>query len=108
MLDVLITSSTVITVVIGGLAALVYVIVEQTKEITGIKQIPTRLYTILVSTMVTYLTLFGCLMYDRDSVPPSLFIFAILGSFVIAFIADNGWQALREIKDRFIPKGGNK
>lgn len=108
MLDVLLTNATTISVVVGGLAALVYIIVEQTKELPVIKPIPTKFYTILVSIVVTYLALFGCLVYNKNSVPPSLFIFAILGSFLIAFIAENGWQAFHELKDRFIPKGGKK
>ena len=43
-------------------------------------------------------------MYKKDSVTPSLFVFAFLGSFVVAFIANNGWQIVYEIKDRFMPK----
>lgn len=103
-LDVLVTNTASITTVLGFLALLVYIIVEQTKEVGILKYIPTKIYTIAVSMVVTYLSLFGCLMYKKDSVTPSLFVFAFLGSFVVAFIANNGWQIVYEIKDRFMPK----
>lgn len=103
-LDALITNTAAVTTALGFLALLVYIVVEQTKEIGILKSFPTKVYTIAVSMVVTYLSLFGCLMYKKDSVTPSLFVFAFLGAFVVAFIADNGWQMVYELKDRFVPK----
>lgn len=89
--------------VLGALSALTNIIVELVKGY--LPKVPTKIVTLIVSIIV-------CLVYaimEMGFVAPAL-IFGIFGGFVVAYIAMNGFDTLRDITNRFKleDKGGGK
>lgn len=89
--------------VLGALSALTNIIVELVKGY--LPKVPTKIVTLIVSIIV-------CLVYaimEMGFVAPAL-AFGIFGGFVVAYIAMNGFDTLRDIINRFKleDKGGGK
>lgn len=89
--------------VLGALSALTNIIVELVKGY--LPKVPTKIVTLIVSIIV-------CLVYaimEMGFVAPAL-VFGIFGGFVVAYIAMNGFDTLRDITNRFKleDKGGGK
>ncbi len=89
--------------VLGALSALTNIIVELVKGY--LPKVPTKIVTLIVAITV-------CLVYaimEMGFVAPAL-VFGIFGGFVVAYIAMNGFDTLRDITNRFKleDKGGGK
>lgn len=80
---------------IGGLAALVSLIVEVLKKIVP-QSFPTKALVMIVSLIIT---LGFVLLFTVISVKN--IVLGIIGSFVVAFISMYGWDTFKEIIGRF-------
>ena len=88
--------------ILGALAFDVYIIVEVLKEHTGIKKIPTKLFVIIISFIVTVVALFVYSAMQGITVLWYYVVLAVFAAFVVAYISMYGWDTLKELKDRFI------
>lgn len=98
----IIAENSLIIGVLGALAFVVSLIVEVLKELPGIKKIPTKAFVIIVSLAVTMLALFICVAYLEISLLWYYIALAIFAAFVVAYISMNGWDTLKELKDKFV------
>lgn len=101
-MQILIENSALLIGILGMLAFAVSVIVEVTKEIPGIKKMPTKLLVIIVSLLVTVVSLFIYAAYAAIIVLWYYVALAIFAAFVVAYISMYGWDTLKELKDRFV------
>ena len=80
---------------LGALAAVTAIIVEVLKKILP-QSFPTKALTIIVSILVTLGASFICY-----GVTLKIGAAALVGGFVVAFVAMNGFDSLKSIWDRF-------
>lgn len=80
---------------LGALAAVTAIIVEVLKKILP-QSFPTKALTIIVSILVTLGASFICY-----GVTLKIAAAALVGGFVVAFVAMNGFDSLKSIWDRF-------
>lgn len=104
MLNLIVQNSMALLAALGLLAFMVNIITELTKDIGSIKKIPTKLYVIIVSIIVNFLSLVVCNRIESKAINIFYFIVAFLASFVVAYISMYGWDTFNELKDRFIIK----
>lgn len=90
----------VILGVLGALAFALELIVQLTKELPGIKRIPTKLYVIIVSIVVSVLSLFIYTSYAGITVLWYYIVLSVFAAFVAAYISIYGWDTLKELYTR--------
>ena len=91
----------IILTALGLLAFVLSVIVEVTKELPGIKNIPTKLWTIILSIVLCILVYLAIASY-LSWVITWYFIFSVvIASLIVAFIATYGWENFNELYNRF-------
>lgn len=97
-------NATAILGIIGALAFFVVIIVELTKEIPGIRKMPTKLWTIIVAIIVCMV---GTIIYFAMAAAPLYWYYIVLaffGAFIVAYIAMFGWDSANELWNRFTDK----
>lgn len=98
--------TTDLSVVLGVLMALAFVvniIVQMTK---GFIPLPTKLWCLLVAVTVVMGALFGVASLGVLKISAAYIIFSLIGSFIIAYIAMYGFDTFKELWQRF-KDGGN-
>jgi len=86
---------------LGLLAFVVSLVVEVTKELPGIINVPTKLWTMIVSLVISLLLYFAVASYFVWAIT-WYFVFAvIIASFMVSFIATYGWESFNELYNRF-------
>lgn len=89
--------------IIGAVALFVSVVVQLTKEFIP-KVIPTKLYALGVS-IVSSMIAAPCYFHSKGiKLTPLVFIGSFALGFFSAYVAINGWDSLKELKDRFMKK----
>lgn len=90
---------------LGVLSSLVGLLVEVSKELPGIKRLPTKLYALIVSILVCQLALW--IYASFVDVPVNLYsvLLAFFSSLVVSTVTVYGRDMLREICDRFRFRG---
>lgn len=86
---------------VGMIAFVVSVIVEVTKNLPWLKDIPTDLEVIGLSILLTMVSFFAYMSYSKLPVTWYLIVGAIVASFFVAFISMYGWDKLTTLYDRF-------
>lgn len=99
--DVIATYLPIAILIVGILAFVVSVIVEVTKNLPGLKGIPTDLEVIVLAIVLTMLAFFAYMSYMQLVVTWYLVVGAIIAGFFVAFIAMYGWSKLTELYSRF-------
>lgn len=84
-------------IILGLLAFTVNIIVELTKDLKYIKDVPTKLYTILISLIINI----SYLIISKIQINISNILVALIGAFFVAFISIYGWETFDDLKDRF-------
>lgn len=100
-LDKLLSGGVTLVTVIGALAFFVSIVVQLTKEFIP-KKFPTKLYTLVVSLVVTVSSVLSVFQIKGVEIKFYLVIGSFALSFVVAFIATYGWEEFKELKDRFM------
>lgn len=98
-----ITAETV-TILLGVLAILAFmvnVIVEMTKGLPGITRIPTKAWCLLISMLVCVISVLIYMAYMQITILWYYIVLAILGAFVVGYLAMYGWDTLKELWDRY-------
>lgn len=87
--------------VVGILVFLVTIVTEMIKGVGPLKSVPTNLVVLVLSIIITVVAYFAAIAYFVRPFVWYELVAAIIGSFIIAFIAMNGWDKLAEIWTRF-------
>lgn len=98
--------TTDLSMVLGVLMALAFVvniIVQMTK---GFIPLPTKLWCVLVAGTVVMGALFGVASFGVLKISAAYIIFSLIGSFIVAYIAMYGFDTFKELWQRF-KDGGN-
>lgn len=89
--------------VISALSFFVSIITQLTKEFVP-KTIPTKLYTLVLSVVVTMSAVLCYFSYKSIEIKLYLVFGSFALGFIVAFIAMYGWDEFKELKDRFMKK----
>lgn len=109
MYDLIAANSVYILGVLGALAFFVEVIVQLTKELPGIVNIPTKAYAIIVSLITCILALFIFTAWQNMAVAWYYIALAVCAAFIVAYLSMYGWDTMKELYGRFVKSGsGNK
>lgn len=95
-----------ITVWLGVLMVLAFavnIIVQMTK---GFIPLPTKLWCIIVSGVIDVIALFGASEGGKIHINGLTIILAIVGAFIVAYVAMYGFDTFKELWERF-KKGEN-
>lgn len=103
LFESLLANGVTLIMVVGALSFFVSIITQLTKEFV-IKAIPTKLYVLLLSVVLTPLSTLCYLSYKSVEIKYYLVIGSIALGFIVAFIATYGWEEFKELKDRFMKK----
>lgn len=102
-IDMLLSSGATLVTLIGAFSFFVSIVVQLTKDFIP-KVIPTKLYVLILSIVVTMVVTLCYLSYKSMEIKFYLIIGSFALGFVVAFIAIYGWNEFKELKDRFIQK----
>ncbi|MHC1749483.1 MAG: hypothetical protein AB9856_14520 [Cellulosilyticaceae bacterium] len=105
MLDLIMNNIGVILLLIGGLAFVVTVITEVTKNISILKNIPTDLHVVLLSVLLSVLTYFVYVSYGDTKIIWYYIVASVILGFLVAYIAMFGWSKFDELWKRFNREG---
>lgn len=87
--------------IISALAFVVNVIVEMTKDMGFLKKLPTNVYVVVLSVILTVVAyaVAGSIL----SIPFEwyAFILAAFAGFIVAYIAMFGWDKLQEVREKY-------
>ena len=100
-IEKLLSGGVTLVTIVGALAFFVSIVVQLTKDFIP-KKIPTKLYTLLVSIVVTVSSVLSVFQIKGVELKVYLIVGSIALSFVVAFIATFGWEEFKELKDRFM------
>lgn len=89
--------------VIGILAMFISIVVQLTKDFIP-KVIPTKLYVLILSIVVTVVGVLCLFNYKGLEIKFYIIVGCVALGFIVAFITMYGWDELKSIKDRFMKK----
>lgn len=95
---------TALLTTLGILALLVSVITQVTKELKFLRKIPTSLQVTVTSIAITEIAYFANASYNKIPIEWYCIAGALVGGFVVAFIAMFGWEKLSDLYGRFRKK----
>jgi hypothetical protein len=101
MLETISSNAVVLLTVIGVLAFLVSAITEVTKNIGILAKVPTDLQVIVLSLILCLLAYFSYVSYINTVIIWYYVAGAIIGSFIVSFVAMYGWDKLTQLWNRF-------
>lgn len=93
---------------IGGLAFLVSVITEVTKNIGWLQRIPTDAQVILLAVGLCLAALLAAAEHSGAELTWYLPLGAVMGGFIVSFIAMYGWGTCLDLFQRLLPPGGKE
>ena len=99
----LLTGGITLVTVVGALSFFVSIITQLTKEFVP-KVIPTKLYALILSVVVTMSAVLCYLSYKSVEIKLYVVVGSFALGFIVAFIAVYGWNEFKELKDRFMKK----
>lgn len=102
-IEKLMSGGVTLVTVIGALAFFVSIVTQLTKELIP-KCIPTKLYVIIISLVVTISAVLSLFQIKGVEIKFYLIVGSVALSFVVAFIACYGWDEFKALKDRFLKK----
>lgn len=102
-LESLLTGGITVVSIVGILAFFVALVTQLTKDFIP-KVIPTKLYVIIISLVVTLVGVVSLLQYKEIPIKFYYLVGSVVLGFIVAFISNYGWDEFKELKDRFIKK----
>nr|DAJ20772.1 MAG TPA: holin [Myoviridae sp. ctEXz2] len=95
-----------IVMFIGLMAFLVSVITEVLKKWEWLdRKMPTQLLTILLSLLLCPLAYISLVLYSRQVIDWFMVFASFLAAFIVAMVAMDGWERVKELADRFTGSG---
>lgn len=89
--------------IVGVLAMFISIVTQLTKEFIP-KKIPTKLYVLGISVIVTVTGVLCYMSYLNKEIKVYIVFGAFALGFIVAFISMYGWEEFKELKDRFLKK----
>jgi hypothetical protein len=93
-----------ITTLMGAVGAIAFVVSVITQVLKGVKpldKLPTDILVFILSIVLTLVAFFAYASYAGLIVLWYYVVGAVIGGFIVAFIAMYGWTKLKELWDRF-------
>lgn len=87
--------------VVGAIAFVVSVITQVLKGVKPLDKLPTDILVFILSIVLTLVAFFAYASYAGLSVLWYYVVGAVIGGFIVAFVAMYGWTKLKELWDRF-------
>jgi len=80
----------------AGATMAVLIITQFTKELPGIKVIPTRLWAYIVSAVILVLAT----IFTVDNITPSVILLCLINAVIVAMAAIGGYHTVADIKNK--------
>lgn len=90
-----------VSLLIGGIAFLVSVFTEVTKNLGFLSRIPTDLQVIVISILLCQLAYFAYTSYFKMDVQWYYIAGCFIAAFIVSFVAMYGWEKLTTLYNRF-------
>lgn len=90
-------SASEVIAVLGFLAFLVNIIVEMVKDMSLIKDVPTKLVVLIISLIINLSVFIAYTSYTGNVVQIYEVISIVIGSFVVSYISMYGYDSLKEL-----------
>lgn len=87
--------------VVGAIAFVVSVITQVLKGVKPLDKLPTDILVFILSIVLTLVAFFAYASYAGLIVLWYYVVGAVIGGFIVAFVAMYGWTKLKELWDRF-------
>lgn len=100
-LENLLSGGVTLASIVGVLSLCVAIVVQLTKEFIP-KVIPTKLYTLVLSLIISVLAVLCYFSYMGLAIKFYIVVGSIALGFLVAFISSYGWDEFKELKDRFM------
>ena len=89
-----------VLIAIGAMAFLVSVITQVVKSWPGLDKLPTSAVVIVLSLVLCPACLVTLLYWLKQSIEWYMVFACVLAAFIVALVAMDGWERLKEIWDR--------
>ena len=86
---------------VGAIAFVVSVITQVLKGVKPLDKLPTDILVFILSIVLTLVAFFAYASYAGLIVLWYYVVGAVIGGFIVAFVAMYGWTKLKELWDRF-------
>lgn len=93
-----------ITTLMGAIGAIAFVVSVITQVLKGVKpldKLPTDILVFILSIVLTLVAFFAYASYVGLAILWYYVVGAVIGGFIVAFVAMYGWTKLKELWDRF-------
>lgn len=93
-----------ITTLMGAVGAIAFVVSVITQVLKGVKpldKLPTDILVFILSIALTLVAFFAYASYAELAILWYHAVGAVIGGFIVAFVAMYGWTKLKELCDRF-------
>ena len=93
-----------ITTLMGAVGAIAFVVSVITQVLKGVKpldKLPTDILVFILSIVLTLVAFFAYASYAGLVILWYYIVGAVIGGFIVAFVAMYGWTKLKELWDRF-------
>lgn len=93
-----------VTTLVGAIGAIAFVVSVITQVLKGVKpldKLPTDILVFILSIVLTLVAFFAYASYSGMIVLWYYVVGAVIGGFIVAFVAMYGWTKLKELWDRF-------
>lgn len=87
--------------VVGAIAFVVSVITQVLKGVKPLDKLPTDILVFILSIVLTLVAFFAYASYAGLTILWYYVVGAVIGGFIVAFVAMYGWTKLKELWDRF-------
>lgn len=89
-----------LVIAIGAMAFLVSVITQVIKNLPGLTNLPTQAVVIVLSLVLCPVTLIAIMSYANQPIEWYMIFACMLAAFIVALVAMDGWERIKEIWDR--------
>ena len=100
-MNILISYAATALAAIGGLVIIVAFITQLTKGLPGIKSIPTELYAIVLSELITIASVCAYCSWQGINIEWYMVFGTIIGGVCVAYVASYGWDSFNNIVNRY-------